>query len=77
MAVGEWRYYQFSVGAFGPPVTALLKENVECASPDKELGTFPELSQCARACDAQPGCRHFIFGNADGPQVRGILGCRC
>lgn len=68
LGVGEWRYFSFSVSAFGAASTMLLREGVSCSAPDQALGSFPTLGGCAGACEALPGCRHFTYSRA-GPQA--------
>jgi hypothetical protein len=66
LGVGEWRYFQFSVGAFGAATTMMLKQGKSCSSPDQPLGSFSSLNECAAACEALPGCRHFTYAEVGG-----------
>ena len=34
----------------------------ECQSPDRMLGQFEHVHECATACARTPACRYFIFG---------------
>ena len=42
--------------------TSLVREGVECASGDEDLGTFADIQSCAAACRLATGCDFFIFG---------------
>ena len=42
--------------------TSLVREGVECASGDEDLGTFADIQSCAAACRLATGCNFFVFG---------------
>lgn len=53
----------------GRPTTgasaAIVRENVECKSPDALLGASGKetLSSCASLCADMPDCKYFVYGN--------------
>jgi hypothetical protein len=70
---GEWRYFQFNVGAFGAATTILLQQGKSCSSLEQPLGSFLTLDECAAPCDTLPGCRHFTYANAGGPMRQCVV----
>ena len=41
---------------------ARIREQVECMSPDLNLGDQTSLDECALACSRQQDCKFFIYG---------------
>jgi len=67
----EYDFYELlrwqPISAWGVE-SRLVAGDVECLSPDRELGYFPgRLDECAAACAREPACSFFIFG--EGPKA--------
>ena len=63
--IGEWRYFEYTVGALPPAEALLLKAGKNCKSHDKYLGHFDDLAACASACEWEEDCAFFEYGTGD------------